>query len=131
MSLLRDDSRWPVVVDAPRGQLTDNDLRHYNETRGERLARAERHVQVMDGRSGVRMSSRHRGMIVAFDRQNREAQRRYLAGVALVTTSPALRVLLTAIYRLTPSVCPRKAFKNLDEATFWARGLLGDSPSAS
>jgi hypothetical protein len=127
MSLLRDDSRWPMVVDTSTGHLADEDVRRYNDARAERLARAERHVQVMDGRSGRRMMPRHRRMIAAFDRQNRDAQQSYLAGVALVTTSPVLRIVLTAIYRLTPSVCPRKACRSLDEAAAWAQGVLGDS----
>ena len=129
MSLLRDDSRWPMVVDTSSGHVADEDVRRYNDARAERLARTERHVQVMDGRSGMRMTPRHRRMITAFDRQNRDAQQRYLAGVALVTTSPALRIVLTAIYRLTRSVCPRKACRSLDEAAAWARCLLGDSPA--
>jgi len=117
-----------MVVDTSSGQLTDEDIRRYNDARAERLARAERHVQVMDGRSGMRMTRRHRRMIAAFDRQNRDARQRYLAGVALVTASFPLRIVLTAIYRLTPSVCPRKACRSVDEAAAWARGLLGDSP---
>ena len=127
MPLLRDDSGWPIVVDTSSEQLADEDVRRYNDARAERLARAERHVQVMDGRNGVRMTPRHRRMLAAFDRRNRDARKRYLAGVALVTASPALRIALTAVYRLTPSVCPRKACGSLDEATAWARGLLGDS----
>lgn len=129
MPLLRDDSRWPVVVDTCSGQLTDDDIRRYNAARAERLARGERHVQVMDGHSGERMTPRHRGMITAFDRQNREARQRYLAGVALVTTSSALRIVLTAIYGLTRSVCPRKACRSVDEAAAWGRGVLSDSRS--
>ncbi len=128
MPLLRDDSRWPVVLDTSLGQLADEDLQRYNAARAERLARAERHVQVVDGRGGVRMTSRHRKMIDDFDEQNRDAQQRYLAGVAMVMTSPLLRGLLTAIYRLRPSVCPRRACRSLDEATSWAGRLLRDSP---
>jgi hypothetical protein len=128
MPLLRDDSQWPVVVDTSLGQLADDDLRRYNEARAERLARAERHVQVMDGRGGVRMTPRHRKMIGDFDRRHRDAQRRYLAGVAMVTTSPLLLLLLTAIYRLTPAVYPRKACRSFDEAASWAGSLLRDLP---
>lgn len=127
MPLLRDDSRWPVVVDTSLGQLVDEDLQRYNDVRAERLARAERHVQLMDGSGGARMTPRHRKMIGDFDRQNRDAQRRYLAGVAMVTASPMLRVLLTAIYQVTPSAYPRKAFRSLDEAASWAGSLLRDS----
>jgi broad specificity phosphatase PhoE len=122
--LVQDDSRWPVVVDAVTGQPSDEDIRSYNARRAERLSRAERHVQVMDGRSGMRLSPRHRRMIAEFDARNREAQRRSLAGVALVTQSVALRALLRAIYRLTPSVRPRRPCGSLDQATTWARGLL-------
>jgi broad specificity phosphatase PhoE len=124
--LVQDDSQWPVVVDAMIGPPSDEDIRSYNARRAERLSRAERHVQVMDGRSGMRLSSRHRRMIAEFDAQNRGAQRRYLAGVALVTQSVALRALLRAIYRVTPSVCPRRPWGSLDQATSWARGLLQD-----
>jgi hypothetical protein len=122
--LIQDDSQWPVVVDAVIGELSDEDLRSYNARRAERLSRAERHVQVMDGRSGVRMSPRHRKMIAEFDTQNREAQRRHLAGVALVTESVVLRAVLRAIYRLTPSACPRKPCQSLDAARTWARSVL-------
>jgi hypothetical protein len=124
MSLLRDDSAWPVVVDTCVAPLSDADVRRYNETRAERLARAERHVQVMDGRHGPRMSPGHRAMIAAFDAEHLHDRERYLAGVALVTTSLALRMLLAVIYRMTPSVCPRKPCGSLEEATAWARGLL-------
>jgi broad specificity phosphatase PhoE len=124
MPLFRDDSRWPIVVDGPSAPLTDSDVQRYNEARAERLARAERHVQVMDGRNGVRISQNHRRAIATFDLENRDAQRRYLAGVALVARSAALRLLLTAIYRLTPSVCPRKACASLEEATSWAQSIL-------
>jgi hypothetical protein len=76
MPLLRDDSRWPLVVDTSSGHLSDEDIRRYNAVRAERLARGERHFQVMDGRSGMRMTPRHRAMITAFVRRNREAQQR-------------------------------------------------------
>jgi len=124
MPLVRDDSRWPVVVDTPSEPLSDDDLRAYNEGRGERLRRAEHHVQVMDGRNRIHMSPRHRRMIATFDLQNRDAQRRYLRGVAVVTTSAPLRILLTALYQLTPSVCPRKACRTLEAASAWARRRL-------
>lgn len=124
MPLSRDDSHWPVVVDAFTGRPTDEDLASYNAHRSERLARAECHVQLLDGRSGIRMSPRHRRMIAVFDIQNREAQQLYLAGVGLVTTSALLRAVLHVVYRVTPSVCPRKPFRSLDEAASWGRGLL-------
>jgi|WetSurMetagenome_2_1015567.scaffolds.fasta_scaffold163363_2 hypothetical protein len=124
MPLLLDDSRWPLVVDTSSGQLSDEDIRRYNAARAERLARGERHFQVMDGRGGMRMAPRHREMIAAFDRQNREARQRYVAGVALVTASAALRLILTALYRLTRSVYPRRAFKTPDEAAAWGRDVL-------
>jgi hypothetical protein len=108
------------------GQPSDEDLQSYNTRRAERLSRAERHVQVMDGRNGIRMSPRHRKMIAEFDAQNRDAQRRFLAGVALVTESVFLRAVLRAIYRLTPSASPRKPFKSLGDARAWAQSLLQD-----
>jgi hypothetical protein len=122
--LVQDDSQWPIVVDAVIGEPSDEDVRSYNARRAERLSRAERHVQVMDGRSGMRMSPVHRRMIAEFDTLNRDAQRRYLAGVALVTTSCVLRTVLRAIYRLTPSVCPRRPCNSLDDARSWARSVL-------
>ena len=129
MSLSWDDSQWPLVVDVFSQQPTDDDIRDYNARRAERLARAERHAQLIDGRAGVRMSRRHRRIIAAFDAQNRKSQKRYLAGVALVTTSPVLRIVLQTIYRLTPSVCPRKPCESVAEANSWAQGLLRDSPA--
>jgi hypothetical protein len=127
MPLVRDDSRWPLVVDAFSGQPTDEDVQAYNAHRAERLARAERHVQVMDGRAGIRLSRHHRRMMAAFDAEHRDARREYLAGIALLTTSSALRVLLSVIYRVTPSVCPRRPCRSFDEAASWARVLLRDS----
>jgi broad specificity phosphatase PhoE len=128
MTLSQDDSQWPIVVDAVIGEPTDDEIRGYNARRAERLARAERHAQVIDGRAGVRMSTRHRRMMAEFDEQNREAQRRYVAGVALVVSSGVLRVLLRAIYQATPSAFPRKACRSIEEATSWARSLLESSP---
>ena len=128
MALSQDDSQWPIVVDTMIGEPTDDEIRGYNARRAQRLARAERHAQVVDGRAGVRMSTRHRRMIAEFDEENREAQRKYVAGVALVVSSAVLRVLLKAIYRVTPSVFPRMPSRSIDEATSWARGLLGISP---
>ncbi len=110
--------------DAITGEPSDDDIGTYNARRAERLARAERHVQVIDGRRGARMSTRHRRMIAEFDAKNREAQRRYLAGVALVASSAILRAILKGIYRVTPSAFPRRPCQSLDEATSWARGLL-------
>jgi broad specificity phosphatase PhoE len=128
MTLSQDDSQWPIVVDTMIGEPTDEDIRGYNARRAERLARAQRHAQVMDGRAGARMSARHRQMIADFDEEHRDAQRRYLAGVALVVSSAFLRVLLNVIYRVTPSVCPRRPSRSIEEATSWARGLLRNSP---
>jgi hypothetical protein len=128
MTLSQDDSQWPIVVDTMIGVPTDDEIREYNARRAERLARAERHAQVMDGRAGVRMSARHRRMIADFDQENREAQRRYVAGVGLVVSPAALRLLLNAIYRVTPSAFPRRPCRSIEEATLWARGLLRNSP---
>ena len=124
MPLLQDDSQWPIVVDTVIGEATNEDIAVYNAHRADRLARAERHVQVIDGRSGARMSTRHRRMIADFDAANCDAERRYLAGVALVASPAVLRTILRAVYRITPSVFPRRACRSLDEATSWARSLL-------
>jgi hypothetical protein len=124
MPLIGDDSLWPVVVETSSGEVTDDDIRGYNARRAERLSRGERHAQVMDGRNGMRLSRSHRRMIAEFDSQHRKEQRRYLAGIALVTTSARLRAILTAIYWLTPAVCPRRPCGSLDEATSWARVML-------
>ena len=128
MTLSQDDSQWPIVVDTMIGMPTDEDIRGYNARRAERLARAERHAQVMDGRAGMRMSARHRQMIADFDEEHRDAQRRYVAGVALVVSSAFLRVLLNVIYCVTPSVFRRRPCRSIEEATLWARGLLRNSP---
>lgn len=128
MTLSQDDSQWPIVVDTMIGAPTDDEIREYNARRAERLARAERHAQVIDGRAGVRMSPRHRLMIASFDEGNREAQRTYVAGVGLVVSPAALRVLLNAIYRVTSSAFPRRSCRSIEEATSWARDLLRNSP---
>jgi hypothetical protein len=124
LPIVGNDSLWPVVVETTSGQLTDEDVQRYNARRAQRLLRAEKHVQILEAVQAMRMSSRHRKTIADFDARHREEQRRYLAGVALVTSSALLRLVLAAIYRLTPAVCPRKPCGSVAEATSWAHGLL-------
>jgi hypothetical protein len=130
VSILQDDSQWPIVIDTVVGELSDEDIRCYNVRRAERLSRAERHAQIIDGRARVRMSARHRKMIADFDAKNRDARQRHLAAVALVTESIGLRGVLAVIYRVTPSVCPRKPFGTPEQAQSWARGCLNDKATS-
>jgi hypothetical protein len=127
MPIAGNDSLWPVVLETTSGQLTDEDIQRYNERRAERLLRSEKHVQIMEAGQAMRMSSCHRKMIADFDAKHREEQRRYLAGIALVTTSVLLRAVLKAVYRLTPAVCPRRPCGSVEAATSWAHSLLGTS----
>ena len=116
-----------MVVETTSGQLTDEDVQRYNARRAARLLRAEKHVQILEAVQAMRMSSCHRKMIADFDTKHREEQRRYLAGLALVTTSALLRAVLVAIYRLTPAICPRKPCGSVEEATSWAHSLLEEA----
>ena len=124
MPFVGNDSQWPVVVDEFSGIPTLEDVELYNVRRLERLACGEPHVQVVHSRSGVRMPDGCRELIADFDVTHREEQRRFVAGVALVVSSPVLRFMLALLYRLKPAVYPRKPCATIDEARRWACTVL-------
>lgn len=125
-----DDSGWPICVDLMSGVATDDDVERYNRRRLERLERRELHVQVIDARNADKMSSPHRRMCAEFNVRHRDSQTEHLAGVAFVTSSVAIKGILTAIYWITPPPYPYKVFGDLDAALAWAAARVGEARDA-
>jgi transcriptional regulator GlxA family with amidase domain len=128
MAIEFDDSSWPVVVCRAVGDSTDEDIRTYTSVLGEYLARGERHIVIVDARSGKSLSSKHRRFIAEWNKKNARALSLYRGAVLLVTPSSLLRGMITAVHWLFPAPFPYKAVEDFEQARALVDEYLGERP---
>ncbi|MCA9608982.1 MAG: hypothetical protein KC619_25450 [Myxococcales bacterium] len=126
MTYVADDEAWPLCVDTMSGHATDAEVERYNARRAQRLAREGPHVQIVDARGAERMNADQRRRIADFNRDHRDAQAAWVAGVAFISDSTVIRGVLQAIYWLHPPPYPTAVFDELDAAMRWARARLAE-----
>jgi hypothetical protein len=120
-----DDSRWPrVYVTWPAAPLDDDEFESAVLAMSALLKRGEPYVIIHDARRAVRPTPKQRAFAAAWQKRDADGTRRRLRGVALVTASPLIAGVLTAINWITPPPYPMKIFAAMDAAEAWTTARL-------
>jgi hypothetical protein len=124
-----DDSKWPrVYVTWPGEPLDDADFEAAVLAMSKLLERGQRYVILHDARRAVRPTPKQRAFAAEQQKLDAEGTRRWLKGVALVTASPLISGVLTAINWITPPPYPMKTFSRLSDADAWMTTQLEGRP---
>jgi len=120
-----DDSKWPrVYVTWPSGPLEDEDFEAAVEAMSALLKRKQPYVIIHDARRAARPTPKQRAFAAEKQKLDSDGTRRLLRGVALVTASPLISGVLTAINWITPAPYPMKTFTTMSAADAWATAKL-------
>jgi len=118
-SIELEDHDWPVVVVRPLRQVSDGELDQFLlDFRHMVSRRRERYGLVLDLRFSKDMSAAQRRRM-GDEIKDGEANA-LCAGTAMVFTSRAMELLLTAIYWIARPEQPMKVFSDFDQAYAWA-----------
>lgn len=121
-----DDSNWPrVYVTWPSEQMEDEEFESSVMAMSALLERKQPYVIIHDARRAQRPTPRQRAFAAEQQKRDAEGTRRLLRGVALVTASPLIAGVLTAVNWIFPAPYPQKTFSTLTAAEEWATGQLG------
>src|SRR5688572_22807501 len=120
-----DETHWPLVVTRwPVGEISDSDCEEYLRLSLQLSARQQRHVVLHEAVAETSLSAKQRRTMGDHIKQHKEALKAHVAGAAIVSSSMAIRGLITAINWVSPPPFPQKVFKSRNEAETWLRSLL-------
>ncbi len=120
-----DDSKWPrVYATWPSQQISDEEFEAMVKAMSALSDRGERYVVIHDARRAVRPTPKQRAFAAKSQKDNAERSRRFLAGTAIVVSSPLIASAVTAINWLAPPPFPQKTFSVLSAAEEWATAQL-------
>ena len=120
-----DDSEWPLVKEGMSGTIDDATLDRYFATLAGYLGRGERYAVLFDARAARGMPAVQRRRLSERLAVHREQLRTYHAAIAIVTRSPIIAGLVTAVYWLAPPPYAYRVFADdLPAAEAWVRAQL-------
>ena len=120
-----DDSKWPrVYVTWPSEQLEDEAFEAAVLAMSALVKRGEPYVIIHDARRAVRPTPKQRAFAAEAQKRDAEPTRRLLRGVALVTGSPLIAGVLTAVNWISPAPYPQKTCSTLTAAELWVTSQL-------
>jgi hypothetical protein len=122
-----DESKFPrVYVTWPSGALEDEAFESAVLAMSALLKRGVPYVIIHDARRAVRPTPKQRAFAAEHQKKDAEPTRRLLKGVALVTASPLIAGVLTAVNWIFPAPYPQKTFSTLSAAEAWATAQLAE-----
>jgi hypothetical protein len=122
--MVHDDSEWPLVLDRPDGEPSDEEVVRYMETHDAYLRRRELYGAVLDANRATVMTAKQRKMVTEWLTARHDDLGRWHVAIALVAKSPVIRGFLTAIYWVSPPAYPYKIFSELEPAKAWVLGEI-------
>lgn len=124
-----DDSKWPrVYVTWPSEPLEDAEFEAAVLAMSALLERDQHYVILHDARRAVRPTPKQRAFAAEQQKLDAGGTRRWLKGVALVTASPLIAGVLTAINWITAPPYPMKTFSRIADAEAWITAQLEGRP---
>jgi hypothetical protein len=120
-----DESQWPrVVVKWPAEVLSDEEFRRVVLQISELTARRQLYAVIHDARVAVRATPVQRSFAAEEQKRTAELSRKWLAGAAIVVSSPLTAGVVTAINWISPPPYPQKVFSSMAEAEKWITAQL-------
>lgn len=119
-----DTSRWPIVVHAVEGTLSDRELDAYLQEASALMEREGSYLAVMDASQIGSVSASMRSRIASWQRQYRAVVERRCLGVVYVLSSPLLRFIGMTILLVTGLSVPYVVCASREEALRWAQRRL-------
>ena len=114
-----DDSHWPLLVIRYEGTATDEEVARALTASGRCLERDEPCVIIHDmSRASEVGALTQRHLQAEWLRRHDARLRQWVLGIAFVTNSAALRLMVSLLMHLKPLV-PHKTFPHLPEAVSW------------
>jgi hypothetical protein len=121
-----DDSRWPLQVVRFVGSATLRQHEQIMEEMTVRLRRRERHLSLIDLSRGGIPTAEQRQRYVAWIQKNEALMSEVLLGMALVITSPAMRLAVSTVFHLKPLPVPYFIASWELDAAAWSIAHLED-----
>jgi hypothetical protein len=126
-----DDSLWPLLIIRYAGAPTNEQFATSLARRTSYLHRGQ-HVSVLDLREASDIHPpEQRHMQVDWLKQHDALVRASSLGVAFITDSIAMKLLLSVIQHLKPFPSPHVTFRHLHDAVAWSTGRLEQSGLAT
>ncbi|WP_143177882.1 hypothetical protein [Cystobacter ferrugineus] len=123
-----DESLWPLLTIRYRGVTTASQYAELLAARSRYLDRRERHLILHDMSQSSSMSSgEQRRLQAEWMKQEDARMRQWVVGIAFVTDSVPLRLLLSVIQHVRPLTMPNAIFPRVSEALPWIVAQLRQS----
>jgi hypothetical protein len=120
-----DTSLWPLIIIRYRGLPSIQAYADMLAERARQLDRQERHVLLHDLREAGTVATReHRIMQMEWTTREEERLRQWTVGIAALTESVPLRLLMSAIRHLRPAPVPHATFSRLPAALHWLEAQM-------
>jgi hypothetical protein len=121
-----DDSRWPLQVVKFVGNVTLRQHVRIMEEMTANLRRRERHISLIDLSQGAIPTAEQRQRYAAWIHENEALMREVLLGMAIVVTSPAMRLTVSTVFHLRPLPVPYFIASWELDAVAWSIAYLED-----
>jgi hypothetical protein len=125
VTLIVDESHYPVVVVEVRDAITDADVDQLLADGSRWLARETEYATIYSAHKLSLPSARNLKRLAAWMKDNKAALDRWHRCAVYVTDSAMLRGFLRALFRLQPLHAVQHATVDLDEAFTFAHEVLG------
>lgn len=123
-----DESLWPLLTIRYKGVTAIPQFAELLAARSRYLDRHERHLLLHDlSQSSSMSSSEQRRLHLEWMKKEDARLRQWVVGVAFVTDSAPLRLLLSVIYHMRPLAMPHAIFPRLSAALPWVAAQLRQS----
>ena len=120
-----DVSLRPLIIVRYEGRANDSDTQAVLEQRARWLHTRERHVIIHDlTRAHALGTSAQRRVQVDWVKAHLHLMRECVLGVAFVSDSAAMRLLLSLVHHLQPLPMPQVTLPDMDAALRWSLGRL-------
>ncbi len=124
-----DDSHWPLLVIRYEGTATDEEVARALTASGRCLERDEPCVIIHDmSRASECASLKQRHMQAEWLQRHDARLRQWVHGIAFVTNSAALRLMVSLVLHLKPLAMPHKTVPHLPDAVSWISSQFQHSP---
>jgi hypothetical protein len=115
-----DDSHWPLLVIRYEGTATDEEVARTLSASTRYLERDEPCVIIHDmSRAGECASLTQRHLQAEWLKRHDARLRQWVLGIAYVTNSAALRLMVSLLFHVKPLAMPHKTFPRLPDAVTW------------